>query len=80
MTQNLDQHTVDGFAEEWAASDRSGLWQQEHEGWFQAYIGIFRWASLPPHASGCDLACGSGRWAMKVAPRVGTLHCIDPAA
>ena len=25
------------------------------------------------------MGCGSGRWAQLVAPRVGTLHCIDPS-
>ena len=29
---------------------------------------------------GADLGCGSGRWALSVAPRVGTLHCIDASA
>ena len=79
MSNNLDQHTVDGFGEEWAAFDQSGLPDQEHERWFQAYFGIFPWAGLPANAEGFDLGCGSGRWAMKVAPRVATLHCIDPA-
>jgi SAM-dependent methyltransferase len=80
VTQNLDQHTVDGFGEEWAAFDQSGLPDEEHERWFGAYFGIFPWSALPHNAEGFDLGCGSGRWAMKVAPRVGTLHCIDPAA
>lgn len=79
MNENLDQHTVDGFGEEWAAFDQSGLPPEEHERWFQAYFSVFPWASLRPGAEGFDLGCGSGRWAMKVAPRVGTLHCIDPA-
>jgi ubiquinone/menaquinone biosynthesis C-methylase UbiE len=76
---NLDQHTVDGFGEEWAAFDQSGLPPEEHERWFRAYFGIFPWDALPPNAEGFDLGCGSGRWAMKVAPRIGLLHCIDPA-
>jgi ubiquinone/menaquinone biosynthesis C-methylase UbiE len=36
-------------------------------------VGIFASAS-----GWIDLGCGSGRWARLVAPRVGTLHCIDP--
>ncbi len=32
---------------------------------------------LPPNAEGFDAGCGSGRWAALVAPRVGTLHCVD---
>jgi SAM-dependent methyltransferase len=35
---------------------------------------------LPDGAEGFDLGCGSGRWAVGVAPRVGHLHCIDPSA
>lgn len=77
---NIDQHTVDGFGEEWAAFDQSGLPPEEHERWFQAYFRIFPWAALPHGAEGFDLGCGSGRWALKVASRVGLLHCIDPAA
>nr|WP_283937768.1 class I SAM-dependent methyltransferase [Sphingomonas hankyongi] len=34
---------------------------------------------MPAEAEGFDLGCGSGRWASQVAPRVGLLHCIDPA-
>lgn len=26
---------------------------------------------------GFDMSCGSGRWAIKVAPRVGLLNCVD---
>ncbi|MCB9559549.1 MAG: class I SAM-dependent methyltransferase [Kofleriaceae bacterium] len=44
---------------------------------FDAYFGIFPWDRLPKNATGFDLGCGSGRWASLVAPRVGSLHCID---
>jgi ubiquinone/menaquinone biosynthesis C-methylase UbiE len=76
---NVDRKTVDGFGEEWAAFDQSKLGGAEYEGLFDAYFGIFPFASLPAHAEGFDLGCGSGRWAVGVAPRVGRLHCIDPA-
>lgn len=79
MNSNLDQQTVEGFGEEWAAFDQAALPAGEHERWFQAYFGVFPWDALPPNAEGFDLGCGSGRWALKVAPKVGTLHCIDPA-
>lgn len=79
MNQNLDKDTVDGFGEEWAAYDQSGLAGSEYERWLNAYFGIFPWNALPSNAEGFDLGCGSGRWALKVAPRVGLLHCIDPA-
>lgn len=76
---NLDQPTVEGFGEEWAAFDQSQLVGEEYASWFDAYFGLFPWEELPPDAQGFDLGCGSGRWARGVAPRVGMLHCIDPA-
>ena len=46
---------------------------------FENYFSIFPWDTLPPNSVGFDLGCGSGRWARRVAPRVGTLHLIDPS-
>lgn len=77
--ENVDRKTVDGFGEEWAAYDQSALGGAEFEALFDAYFGIFPFAALRPDAEGFDLGCGSGRWAAGVAPRVGLLHCIDPA-
>ena len=47
---------------------------------FDSYFQVFPWDSLEPDAVGFDLGCGTGRWAKLVAPRVGTLHCIDPSS
>ncbi len=44
---------------------------------FRQYFDIFPWADLPPSPEGFDFGCGSGRWALLVAPRVATLHLID---
>jgi SAM-dependent methyltransferase len=38
------------------------------------------WSILPSGAIGFDAGCGNGRWASRVAPRVGRLHCIDASA
>ena len=35
---------------------------------------------MPDGAEGFDLGCGTGRWAVLAAPRVGQLHCIEPAS
>src|SRR5689334_7828390 len=75
----MDMLTVDGFGDEWNAFDQSGLSEGEHQAIFNAYFAIFPFDKLPPHAEGFDLGCGSGRWAKLVAPKVGLLHCIDPA-
>lgn len=76
---NIDPKTVEGFGQEWAAYDQFALRGEEYERLFQTYFAIFPFESLPADAEGFDLGCGSGRWAAGVAPRVGTLHCIDPA-
>lgn len=78
-SDNIDRKTVDGFGEEWAAFDQSGLAGEEFAKLFDDYFGIFPFAALPKDAEGFDLGCGSGRWAAGVAPKVGLLHCIDPA-
>ncbi len=76
---NIDLKTVEGFGEEWATFDQSALSQAELYRMFGWYFKVFPWDDLPPDATGFDLGCGSGRWARCVAPRVGTLHCIDPS-
>jgi SAM-dependent methyltransferase len=75
---NLDRETVEGFGREWAAF-RQGeeLSEAERIKIFADYFGIFPWASLHRGAVGIDVGCGSGRWAMLVAPRVKHLHVLD---
>lgn len=77
--KNIDAKTVSSFGDEWARFDQDGLDAAEHGFLFSTYFGIFPWESLPDTAQGFDMGCGSGRWAVLVAPRVGTLTCIDPS-
>lgn len=77
---NLDTKTVRDFGAEWSTFDQSRLSPAELELQFDGYFHIFPWSSLPETATGFDAGCGSGRWARKVAPRVGRLHCIDASA
>src|ERR1700752_2182537 len=79
---NLDPLTVAGFGDEWTRFDQSSLSERELRRMFEQYFRIFPWGGLPPGAAGFDFGCGSGRWSLLVAERVGTLHCIDasPAA
>lgn len=78
--RNIDPATVTGFGKEWAAFDQSALPKDDLHDQFEDYFSIFPFEKLAPDAEGFDLGCGSGRWAREVAPRVGALHCIDPAA
>ena len=74
---NLDQRVVRGFGEEWKRFNQQQLDEGEAQELFNRYFDIFPWTHLPPGAVGFDAGCGSGRWALLVAPRVGTLHCVD---
>jgi SAM-dependent methyltransferase len=76
---NIDRETVEGFGEEWAAFDQTAMSPDEWRSHLDGYFSVFPWDALPADAEGFDLGCGSGRWAAGVAPRVGLLHCIDPA-
>lgn len=76
---NIDHKTVAGFGEEWDAYDQMAMAADEHRQLFDRYFAVFPFADLPADAEGFDLGCGSGRWAVLVAPRVGVLHCIDPS-
>jgi SAM-dependent methyltransferase len=77
---NLDDKTVEGFGEEWSRFDQVGLSDDELRAQFAKYFKVFPWDALPAGATGFDLGCGSGRWAKMMAPRVGTLHCVDASA
>jgi SAM-dependent methyltransferase len=76
---NIDYQVVDDFGDEWGRFDQSSADVDELRRLFNDYFSVFPWHSLPGQAEGFDLGCGSGRWAYFVAPRVGKLHCIDPA-
>jgi SAM-dependent methyltransferase len=79
VADNTDKQVIAGFGDEWSRFDQSGLSGAELQDVFHDYFGIFPWDALPPGAEGFDMGCGSGRWAQLVAPRVGTLNCIDPS-
>ena len=79
MKTNSDRSTVDSFGDEWSRFDQAALPEAESLAIFERYFSVFPWGTLPAGAVGFDMGCGSGRWARWVAPRVGTLHCIDPS-
>jgi SAM-dependent methyltransferase len=76
---NTDQATVAGFGDEWSRFDQTALPADERQTLFDGYFALFPWDALPANAVGADIGCGSGRWAALAAPRVGTLHCVDPS-
>lgn len=77
---NIDPATVRGFGDEWQRFDQSALPESERRQLFDAYFKVFPWHLVSRRSVGFDLGCGTGRWAVLAAPRVATLHCIDPSA
>ncbi|QNM83143.1 class I SAM-dependent methyltransferase [Sphingomonas sabuli] len=78
-SKNIDPLTVEGFGKEWAAFDQTEFAGEPYRRAFESYFSVFPFDDLPTGSEGFDLGCGSGRWAAGVAPKVGFLHCIDPA-
>src|SRR5688572_7326435 len=80
LIDNRDVQTVAGFGDEWTRFDQSLLSDAERMRHFEKYFRVFPWDRLRDGACGFDLGCGTGRYAICVAKRVGTLHCIDASA
>ena len=80
VAANAFADVVDGFGDEWSRFDQSALDDEELQEMFDDYFSIFPWSKVSKTAIGVDFGCGSGRWARLVAPRVGTLHCVDASA
>ncbi len=76
---NIDKKTVSSFSDEWKRFDQEALKVDEQYYLFDKYFHIFPWDSLPKNAKGFDMGCGTGRWAMLVAPKISELTCIDPS-
>jgi SAM-dependent methyltransferase len=82
VTQNVDSDVAAGFGHEWSTFRQSGteFSPADREAIFRSYFHIFPWNELPPHPVGIDIGCGSGRWSVMVAPKVGHLHLLDASA
>jgi len=80
IAENIHLPTVKSFGEEWEAFTQEELSETELKEVFEQYFKIFPWEKLPANAVGFDMGCGTGRWAKFVAPRVGTLHLVEPSS
>ena len=77
--RNVHEATVAGFGDEWSRLDQTGIPDAERRRVFGDYFAVFPWERVNAASVGADIGCGSGRWALLMAPRVGTLHCVDPS-
>jgi ubiquinone/menaquinone biosynthesis C-methylase UbiE len=79
VTRNIDPDVTAGFGHEWSTfrQGQSELSPEDREAIFRSYFNIFPWEQLPPEPVGMDVGCGSGRWSVMVAPKIGHLHLLD---
>src|ERR1700736_4921202 len=82
VTRNIDPEVAASFGHEWSTfrQTKDELSTADRQAIFQSYFHIFPWNELPPAPVGIDVGCGSGRWAVLVAPKGGHLHLIDASA
>jgi SAM-dependent methyltransferase len=82
VTRNIDPDVAAGFGHEWSTFRQSNeeFSLVDREAIFRSYFHIFPWNELPPDPVGIDVGCGSGRWSVMVAPKIGHLHLLDPSA
>ena len=82
VTQNVDPKVAAGFGHEWSTfrQNDTEFSTADREAIFHSYFHIFPWSELPPEPVGIDVGCGSGRWSVMVAPKVGHLHLVDASA
>jgi hypothetical protein len=79
VTRNIDPEVAAGFGHEWSTfrQTKEDLSAADRQAIFQSYFHIFPWNDLPPDPVGIDVGCGSGRWSVMVAPKVGHLHLLS---
>lgn len=77
--KNIDKDVVKDFGEEWDAYKQSNISTHELKKAWDQYFEIFPFHILQKDAVGFDMGCGSGRWALFTAPKIGQLNCIDPS-
>jgi SAM-dependent methyltransferase len=82
VTRNIDPDVAAGFGHEWSMfrQGEADLSPVDRDAIFRSYFHIFPWNELPPNPVGIDVGCGSGRWSVMVAPKVGHLHLLDASA
>jgi ubiquinone/menaquinone biosynthesis C-methylase UbiE len=78
-TKNVDPRTVSDFGSEWSVFDQSDLTHHELQIAFEEYFSLVDWGQISDSPVIMDVGCGSGRWAVFVAPKAGKMLLVDPA-
>ena len=70
---------IDDFGLEWEKFSNFNSNDKKLKKIFNDYFKIFPKSFLKKNKTGFDLGCGTGRWALFVAPQVKKLYCIEPS-
>lgn len=78
-TGNVHPQTVEGFGREWSRFDQAALDLPATEArtLFEQYFSLIDLGGLGRETRALDVGCGSGRWAVHLAPLVGSLALVD---
>ncbi len=79
MSKNSDYKTVKSFGKEWNRFNHSNVSEKEFNNIFTNYFKLYPIENLKKNYEIFDMGCGTGRWAIKLAPLVKKLNCIDPS-
>ena len=79
VQNNADARVVGDFGREWKTLGQEKLKSEELKLAFNEYFHILPLDLIDTQSEGCEMGCGSGRWAKVMAPKVGKLHRIDPS-
>jgi ubiquinone/menaquinone biosynthesis C-methylase UbiE len=74
---DIEREVIKDFGNEWERFKQDELTKEQLDYQFNWYFNIIDWEKIPKDAKCFDMGCGSGRWAKKVAKKVGELTCID---
>ncbi len=78
IKENFDKSVIDDFGYQWEKFDQKEMFLK-NEPYFRKYFSLLPKKYLNKEIIAFDAGCGSGRWAMFIAPLIKTLHCIDPS-
>ncbi len=77
--KKLEDEVINDFGNEWTLYDQDIIKINEKKEIFDDYFYKFPFKLINKDSVGCDIGCGTGRWAFFFAPKVKKIYCIEPS-